>query len=417
MYIKRNITPMVYELLADFRIITISGPRQSGKTTLSKEVAKELGMDYYTLDNEATRLTAENNPIPFIEQLSKNSSVIDEIQMVPELISALKISVDEKNKSGMFLLTGSADLFKMSAIKESLAGRMVSVSLFPLSYFELNGCSLNIIDMLFNGDIKSFDFKRVTYEKMVEQITTGGFPSVQGKSSYSQESWFESYIEARIEKDLSLVKKISQENKSEINKLLRILASITSNILKYSSLSKHLNIKDMTVKSDIEILEALFLVKRVNPYFTNRGKREIKAPKIQFIDTGLVAHLVDVDAHTLIVKEREMLGNLVENFVYAELLKHSTYAKKSTKIYHYRDGNYEVDLVLEQKNSTIIAIEIKSSATIKTEYTRGLVQLAKNAKENFLHGYIFYGGDKVLPISKDGYTFWCIPFGVLFGKR
>ncbi len=216
---------------------------------------------------------------------------------------------------------------------------------------------------------------------------------------------------------MSLVKKISQENKSEINKLLRILASITSNILKYSSLSKHLNIKDMTVKSDIEILEALFLVKRVNPYFTNRGKREIKAPKIQFIDTGLVAHLVDVDAHTLIVKEREMLGNLVENFVYAELLKHSTYAKKSTKIYHYRDGNYEVDLVLEQKNSTIIAIEIKSSATIKTEYTRGLVQLAKNAKENFLHGYIFYGGDKVLPISKDGYTFWCIPFGVLFGKR
>ena len=172
----------------------------------------------------------------------------------------------------------------------------------------------------------------------------------------------------------------------------------------------------MTVKSDIEILEALFLVKRLNPYFTNRGKREVKAPKIQFIDTGLVAHLIDVDAEALIVKEREMLGNLVENFIYAEFLKHSTYAKKATKIYHYRDGNYEVDLVLEQKNSKIVAIEIKSSATIKTEYTRGLVQLAKNAKENFLEGYVFYGGDEVLPISKDGYTFWCIPFGVLFGE-
>jgi len=127
--------------------------------------------------------------------------------------------------------------------------------------------------------------------------------------------------------------------------------------------------------------------------------------------------LVDVDAHTLIVKEREMLGNMVENFVYAELLKYATYAKKSTKIYHYRDADYEVDLVLEQKNSKIVAIEIKSSATIKTEYTRGLIQLAKNAKENFLHGYIFYGGDEILPISKDGYTFWCIPFGVLFGER
>ncbi len=407
---------MVYELLEDFRIVAINGPRQSGKTTLSKEIAKELGMNYYTFDNEATKITAQNNPIPFIEQLSKTPSIIDEIQMVPEVISALKITVDEKNQSGMFLLTGSADLFKMSSIKESLAGRMVSISLFPLSYFELNGSSKNVIDMLFDGKIKSFNFKKMSYEKMIEQITTGGFPSVQGKSTRSQESWFDSYIEARIEKDLSLVKKISQENKSEINKLLRILASMTSNLLKYSSLSKHLNIKDMTVKSDIEILEALFLVKRLNPYFTNRGKREVKAPKIQFIDTGLVAHLVDVDAETLIVKEREMLGNLVENFIYSEFLKHSSYAKKSTKIYHYRDGNYEVDLVLEQKNSKIVAIEIKSSATIKTEYTRGLLQLAKNAKENFLEGYIFYGGNEVLPISKDGYTFWCIPFGVLFGE-
>ena len=416
MYIKRNISSIVYELLEDFRIVAINGPRQSGKTTLSKEIAKELDMNYYTFDNEATRLTAKNNPIPFIEQLSKIPSVIDEIQLVPEVISALKISVDEKNQSGMFLLTGSADLFKMSSIKESLAGRMVSISLFPLSYFELNGSSENVIDMLFNTEIKSYNNQKMSYEKMIEHITTGGFPSVQGKSARSQESWFESYIEARIEKDLSLVKKISQENKSEINKLLRILASMTSNLLKYSSLSQHLNIKDMTVKSDIEILEALFLVKRLNPYFTNRGKREIKAPKIQFIDTGLVAHLVDVDAKTLILKEREMLGNLVENFIYVEFLKHSTYAKKSTKIYHYRDGDYEVDLVLEQKNSNIVAIEIKSSATIKMEYTRGLVKLAKNAKENFLEGYIFYGGDEVLPISKDGYTFWCIPFGVLFGS-
>ncbi len=416
MYIKRNITPIVYELLKDFRIVAINGPRQSGKTTLSQEIAKALGMDYYTFDNEATRITATHNPIPFIEQLSKKPSVIDEIQMVPEIISALKISVDTLNQSGMFLLTGSADLFKMSTIKESLAGRMVSVSLYPLSYFELNGCSQNLIDMLFDGQISSFEYKQMSYEEMIEQITTGGFPAVQGKSARSQESWFESYVEARIEKDLSLVKKISQENKSEINKLLRILASMTSNLLKYSSLSKHLSIKDMTVKSDIEILEALFLVKRVNPYFTNRGKRELKAPKIQFIDTGLVSHLVDADAHTLIIKEREMLGNLVENFIYAELLKHTTYAKKTTKIYHYRDADYEVDLVLEQKNSKIVGVEVKSSATIKVEYARGLVRLAKNAEENFEAGYIFYGGNEILPISKEGYTFWCIPFGVLFGN-
>ena len=416
MYIKRNITAIVYEFLEDFRIVAISGPRQSGKTTLSKEIAKELNMDYYTLDNDAIQTTAQNNPINFINQLSKKPCVIDEIQMVPELVSALKISVDEQNESGMFLLTGSADLFKMSAIKESLAGRMVSISLFPLSYFELNNCSKNMIDMLFDDKIKRFNFKKISYEKMIEQMVMGGFPSIQGKSSRSQDAWFESYIEARIEKDLTLVKKISQENKSEINKLLKILASITSNIVKYSSLSKHLSIKDMTVKSDIEILEALFLVKRVNPYFTNLGKREIKAPKIQFIDTGLVTHLLDIDAHTLITSNREMLGNLVENFVYSELLKHTTYATKSTKIYHYRDADYEVDLVLEQKNGNIVAIEVKSSSIIKPEYLRGLVRLAQNAKDKFLQGYIFYGGDEVLPLSRDGFTFWCIPFGVLFGE-
>ena len=414
MYLKRSITPIVYELLKDFKIVSINGPRQSGKTTLSQEIAKELGMEYYTFDNESTKTTAQNNPKNFIEQLSHFPCVIDEIQMVPEVVSALKMSVDDANKSGMFLLTGSADLFKMSAIKESLAGRMVSISLFSLSFFELNDKHENIIDMLFNDTLKAYPFSKIAFSKIVESMVTGGYPSVQNKSQRSQDLWFESYIEARIEKDLSLIKKVSAENKSEINKLLRILASITSNLVKYSSLSKHLSIKDVTVKSDIEILEALFLVKRVNPYFTNRGKREIKAPKIQFIDTGLVSHLIDADPHTLIVSQRETLGNLTENFVYSELLKHSTYANKLTQIYHYRDGNYEVDLVLEQKNGNIVAIEVKATATIKVEHLRGLVKLAQNAGDKFLQGYVFYGGDEVLPISKDGYTFWLIPLGILF---
>lgn len=414
MYIQRSITPMVHDLLKDFRIVSINGPRQSGKTTLAKEIADQLGMRYYTFDHEATRATAQNNPINFVKQLSKSPCVIDEIQMVPEIASALKMSVDEANQSGMFLLTGSADLFKMSAIKESLAGRMVSVSLYPLSCFEIAGKEGNIVDKLFDHTLQESVYQPIDYEQMVEQMVKGGYPSIQDKSSRSQERWFETYIDARIEKDLSLIKNISLENRSEISKLLRILAANTSNLLKYSTLAKHLSIKDVTVKSDIEILEALFLVKRVTPYFTNRGKREIKAPKIQFIDTGLVSHLVDADAHTLIVSQREMLGNLVENFVYAELLKHATYAKKSTKIYHYRDGAYEVDLVLEQKNGSIVAIEVKSSATIKSEYFKGLVKLADNARDNFLQGYLFYGGDEILPFTKDGYIFWAIPFGVLY---
>ena len=415
MYIQRNITQIIYDLLKDFKIVSINGPRQSGKTTLAKEIAKNLKMKYFTFDDKPTKVAAINDPINFIKQLSNSPCVIDEIQMVPEVISALKIVVDSQNKNGMFLLTGSADLFKISTIKESLAGRMVSVSLYPFSFFEINGKKDNIVDMLFENRIKEYKFELIEYKKIVKSIIDGGYPALLGKSEKSKELWFESYIEARIEKDLSLIKRVSFENKSEINKLLRILAHNTSHLLKYSSLAKHLSIKDVTVKSDIEILEALFLLKRVNPYFTNKGKREVKAPKIAFIDTGLASHLIDVDVNSLILSQREVLGNLVENFVYSELLKHSAYAKKTTKIYHYRDGNYEVDLVLEQKNGNIVAIEIKSGTNIKEEHLRGLVRLAKNAKDNFLQGYIFYGGEKLLPISKDGYNFWLVPFSVLIG--
>jgi predicted AAA+ superfamily ATPase len=413
-YIKRSITSTIYDLLRDFKIVSINGPRQSGKTTLAKEIATDLGMAYYTFDDDATKTAAETDPVNFIKRLSLSPCVIDEIQMVPEVVGALKRVVDEHDQNGMFLLTGSADLFKISTIKESLAGRMVSVSLYPLSYFEIDAKNGNIVDALFTNSFQRDEYDAIEYQAIVENILSGGYPPILGKSEKSRELWFESYIEARIEKDLSLIKRVSQENKSEITKLLRILAANTSNLLRYSSLAKHLSIKDVTVKSDIEILEALFLIRRINPYFTNRGKREIKAPKVAFIDTGLVSHLIDADANALILSQREILGNLVENFLYSELLKHTTFAQKMVKIYHYRDSDYEVDLVLERKDGKIVGIEVKSGTNIKDEHLKGLIRLAQNAGENFLHGFIFYGGDKILPISKANHTFWLIPLGMMF---
>ena len=414
MYIQRSITPTIYDLLRDFKIVSINGPRQSGKTTLVKEIANKLGMAYYTFDDDATKIAAESDPVNFIKRLSLSPCVIDEIQMVPEVVGTMKRVVDERDQNGMFLLTGSADLFKISTIKESLAGRMVSVSLYPLSFFEINDNRANMVDMLFENALVSYRYDAIEYQRIVENILSGGYPPILGKSEKSRDMWFESYIEARIEKDLSLIKRVSKENKSEIAKLLRILAANTSNLLRYRSLAKHLSIKDITVKSDIEILEALFLIRRINPYFTNKGKREIKAPKVAFIDTGLASHLIDADADALILSQRETLDNLVENFVYSELLKQTTYAQKSVKIYHYRDADYKVDQVLERKDGKIVAIEVKSGTNIKEEQLKGLIRLAQNAGGNFLHGFVFYGGDKILPISKGGYTFWLIPLAVLF---
>jgi len=411
--IQRNIKPYILELLDSFKIVTIAGPRQSGKTTLSREIAKELGLKYYTMDDETILKAAKEDPITFARQLAKSPAVIDEIQMAIELVKALKMVVDEENRNGMFLLTGSADLFKMSAINESLAGRMVSVKLFPFSQYEIHHCSDNFIDMLFSGAIADREFTPVEVEEQVNIMVSGGFADVYNKSPRVANAWFESYVSARIEKDLSLIKRVSQENKSEIFKLLSLLAHNNANLLKYNSLSQHLAIKDMTVKSDIEILEALYLVKRVNPYFTNRGKREVKTPKIHFTDSGLASHLLGIDAEALLLTQREHLGNLVENFIYTELLKHTTYSQKTTKIYHYRDADYEVDFVLEQSSTHIIGIEIKSSTKIKSSELRGLVKLAQNSGELFKGGFIFYMGEHIVPMQKDGYKFLVLPISIL----
>jgi predicted AAA+ superfamily ATPase len=413
MLIQRNIKPFILELLESFKIVTIAGPRQSGKTTLSKEIAKELGFSYYTMDDETILKAAQDDPLTFAKQLSKSPCVIDEIQMAIELVKALKMVVDEENKNGMFLLTGSADLFKMSAINESLAGRMVSVNLFSFSQYELHHRSDNLIDMLFSGNIADTNFKPISVEEQVTVMVKGGFADVYNKSQRIANAWFESYIAARIEKDLSLIKRVSQENKSEIFKLLSLLAHNNANLLKYNSLSQHLAIKDMTVKSDIEILEALYLVKRVNPYFTNRGKREVKTPKIHFTDTGLASYLLGIDKEALLLTQREHLGNLVENFIYTELLKHTTYSQKTTKIYHYRDADYEVDFVLEQSNTNIIGIEVKSSTNIKSSELRGLVKLAQNSGELFKGGFIFYMGEHIVPMQQDGYKFLAVPISLL----
>jgi murein DD-endopeptidase MepM/ murein hydrolase activator NlpD len=219
-YIQRSITPTIYDLLRDFKIVSISGPRQSGKTTLAKEIADNLGMTYYTFDDDVTKTAAESDPVNFIKRLSLSPCVIDEIQMVPEVVGAMKRVVDERDQNGMFLLTGSADLFKISTIKESLAGRMVSISLYPLSFFEISANSANMVDMLFENTLVTYKYYAIVYQTIVENILSGGYPPILGKSEKSRDVWFESYIEARIEKERKLLRNMA-------NGKAKVIASIS----------------------------------------------------------------------------------------------------------------------------------------------------------------------------------------------
>ncbi|NOZ90006.1 MAG: ATP-binding protein [Epsilonproteobacteria bacterium] len=411
--IQRKIRKKLILALKNFKIITLNGARQSGKTTLVRDIAKEHNMDYITLDDPQKLNLAQIDPKNFLEFYAKKALVIDEIQLAPQLIPYLKILVDKEDKKGLFLLTGSADFIKMKKVTESLAGRMVRYKLYPLSNAELRDKKDNIIEQLFNQEFNQLQ----NYSSLIEVIEStirGGYPEIINYPRELRDDWFSSYIESRIQKDILELKTISLSKLHMVKLLLRLLATYDAELLNYDKIAKKLQIDNKTVLSYIELLEAMYIIKIVPSYHLNASLRVIKSPKIHFLDTGLLCYLLHVDSENLFLHKDEKYGSLIENFVYSELLKESSYANSRVDIYHFRDlRKREVDLVLEYRNGGIIGIEVKAKAIIKKNDLKGMIELAKASKDRFLHGIVFYGGDEVSPIVVDDMLFYCIPLGVL----
>jgi uncharacterized protein len=415
--IPRKLELTIIEMLESFRIVAINGPRQSGKTTLQKKIAKNKNMKYYTFDDIDIFNTATSDPKGFIEYISKDENVaIDEVQMIPEIIPPIKMSVDKQNRKGMFLLTGSSDIFKNSKIKESLAGRMVSFNLFPLSYSEINKRDINIIDKLFSDEFNNFDvdFESISKEEFISAVINGGYPEVYDLPMKAKKAWYDFYIKARITKDIANIENVQEDTLSHLAKLLKVLAGQVSSLVNYTSISKSIGITDKTVAKYIKILEALYIIKLVPSYSNNILKQVTKSPKVHFIDSGLASFLLNASVESSMLGKNEHLGNLVETFVYTELIKHQANANEDIEIYHFRDTQQkEVDFVLESSLGDIVAIEIKSGSNIKSEHFKGLLALAKTMKDKNFKGIVFYGGDKVLPYKIEDYQFWAIPLTVL----
>lgn len=404
-------------MLESFRIVAINGPRQSGKTTLQKKIAKNKNMKYYTFDDIDIFNTATSDPKGFIEYISKDENIaIDEVQMIPEIIPPIKMSADVQNRKGMFLLTCSSDMFKNSKIKESLAGRMVSFNLFPLSYSEINKRDINIIDKLFSDEFNNFDvdFESISKEEFISAVINGGYPEVYDLPMKAKKAWYDFYIKARITKDIANIENVQEDTLSHLAKLLKVLAGQVSSLVNYTSISKSIGITDKTVAKYIKILEALYIIKLVPSYSNNILKQVTKSPKVHFIDSGLASFLLNASVESSMLGKNEHLGNLVETFVYTEFIKHQANANEDIEIYHFRDTQQkEVDFVLESSSGDIVAIEIKSGSNIKSEHFKGLLALAKTMKDKNFKGIVFYGGDKVLPYKIEDYQFWAIPLTVL----
>jgi uncharacterized protein len=412
--IKRHIKTHITDLLNDFRIVYLTGPRQSGKSTLAREIAKEHELRYYTLDDATLAASAESDPQGFLASLTK-PLVLDEFQMAPALISAIKIASDlADGQKGLFLLTGSSDIFRSAQVQEALPGHMARVELFPLSHAERNHKEINVVDQLINGRFDYEQFRPLDRLELGNLLIEGGYPEAATKKTRSRSIWFDSYIQGRLLKDFETMHNAKGDYHTKLSALVHNLAGMTGNLVKYANIASDLSQDDKTVKKYMEILELMFIIRRLHPYVHNSAKREVVGmPKLHFIDTGLACHLLGLKKPETL-HTSQFFGGLVENMAFSELLKHATWSEEAVNFYHFRDkARHELDLVVERSDGAVVGVEVKASMTVKQEDFNGLASFADYAKDRFLHGVLLYSGDKVLPFKVNDRVFHALPLSSL----
>jgi predicted AAA+ superfamily ATPase len=404
----RLIQSRMAEALADTPVVLVAGPRQAGKTTLAKQVARQ-GLSYLTLDDELTLLSAREDPVGMIRSLDR--AVIDEIQRAPQLLLAIKKSVDEDRRPGRFLLTGSANLMALPTVADSLAGRMETLKLLPLSQSEVHGATANWIDAAFASQLLKPN-SPVLGADLVEQVLRGGYPEAMSRpSARRRTAWARQYIEAIIARDVRDVAGIDKLD--QLPRFLRAMAQVSGQMCNYTQLAGQLGLDGKTAAKYVGAFEQMYLLSRVEVWARNRLNRVVKTPKLQFIDSGLLATLIDLDAAEVQLN-RSRFGNVLETFVYSELLKHANTAEGDYRLLYYRDlDQFEVDVVIESTAGQLIGVEVKASATVKESDLRGLKKLASVAGDQFKMGVLLYDGTETMPL---GDRLWAAPLSTLWGR-
>lgn len=398
----------IEDALSDTRVVLISGPRQSGKTTLAMDVAGDK-TPFLTLDDANVLRSAVDDPVGFVRGLDR--AVIDEVQRVPDLLLAIKNLVDDDKTPGRFLLTGSANLMTIPKIADSLAGRMEVVRLLPLSQAEIGGARSNFIDRAFAGEKPAADQMTIGKD-LVETVLSGGYPEALGRKRWSRkQDWYHEYLDAIVQRDVRDVAQIEQL--SVMPKLLTVLAEHSGQLVNYSGIGAALDLNHVTTQKYVGVFESLYLVHTLRPWFTNRLKRLTKSPKLHFLDAGLLAAMRDVSPD-VVKKDRTVFGPILETFVFSELRKIATWSAQRCSFAHFRDKDKnEVDIVLENRRGDVVGIEVKSSATASAADFAGMRKLAEACGEKFRQGILLYDHDQVVPF---GENMFAAPLSSLWGR-
>lgn len=390
----RLVEQRVAEAMSDTRVVLIVGPRQSGKTTLAKKMVSGA-MEYYTLDNATTLDSARQDPVGFVRRIDR--AIIDEIQRAPELLLAIKESVDTDQRPGRFLLTGSANLMTLPRVADSLAGRMGVVRLMPLAQSEIRTTSSSFLRDAFQNEAKGGE--AIVGDDLMSAVLAGGYPEAIGRKTLSRrQDWYEDYIQAIVQRDVRDVAHIEQI--AQMPRLLRILAEHSGQLVNYSGIGAAIGMNHITTQKYVGIFESLFITRTVQPWFSNKLKRLTKTPKIHFLDSGLLASLRALSSERL-RDDRGQFGALLETFVFAEILKLASAADSRFEFSHFRDKQQnEVDIVIEDRRGRIVGIEIKAAASVTSSDFSGLRILADACGDRFASGMVLYDHHKVIPFGE-----------------
>lgn len=397
--IRRRSCAAVEAALLDTRVVVINGARQAGKSTLARLVARgrpDVAIRY--LDDAAVRAAADADPAAFVRH--DGLLVIDEVQRVPDLMLAIKHRVDLDLRPGRFLLTGSARLFAMRDIPDLLPGRTETVELWPLSQGEIDGTSDGFVGAIFEHGadlvLPPSGLRRADY---LERALRGGYPEAVRRTDLGRRGRFhESYVSDLINRDVQQISDI--ERPADMRRLLNVVAAQMASLAVPGAIAGRLQLPATTVKRYLDLLELLFVVRRIPAWSTNLTTRAVGTPKMIVTDTGLAGRLTGLTLKRA-AQPTAPVGPVVENFVLGELARQLEWTEESVGLYHYRDrdGN-EVDAVLEHAAGDVVAIEVKAAETVRREDFRGIQHLQRRLGDRLLAGIVLYSGEHTLPFGE-----------------
>jgi predicted AAA+ superfamily ATPase len=416
-YLNRHITKRIKEALKVSPVVYLNGARQTGKSTLARTIAPQIGKnnqpaEYLTFDRPTLMAAASAAPESFLSGYD-SPVIIDEVQLVPELFRTLKLVVDEmrltdkENANGKYLLTGSANMLALPKLADALVGRAAIMTLYPFTAAEATHNNSGGLERIMKMDFKGINDRGLS---LIDAIKKATFPEVSTLTGEERTIWFDGYISSMLQRDVRQIAEL--EKISALPHLLSILAARTGCLMNDSDIARDIDMNHVTAKFYRSILKLMFLTFDVRPWFRNIGKRLVKTPKGYLLDTTMICHLLDYNIDEIVKTKPELFGHLVENFVATEIIKQLSNSDIKAELYHFRtsDGK-EVDFVLEKPDGSVFGIEVKKSESVTIQDFKGIKAFEELTGKDFAGGVVLYAGKDAVPFGKN---LWAVPFFALW---